>query len=64
MLSRIVRYALVSAANSEKLSQQVNERIGKGWQPFGSPFREWREVCQAIVLSDADEERIRNTSEE
>ncbi len=63
-MTKVVKYALVSASSSEKLEQQVNERIAKGWQPFGSPFREGREICQALVLFAVDEKRIRKTSDD
>lgn len=63
-MPKTARYALLAAPSSTELEPLVNKRIASRWQLYGCPFEQGAMVCQAMILSAADEKRIRKTSDD
>lgn len=47
------QYAILSAPNAQELQNQVNERLARGWEPYGSPFVEKGIYFQAVTYRPA-----------
>jgi hypothetical protein len=50
---KIAQYQTVSALDPRALDKSVNELLGNGWQPYGSPYALKNGVCQAMVTDKA-----------
>lgn len=44
-----MQYFLVSATTAQELSDKVNERLARNWEPIGSPFTEKGTFYQALI---------------
>jgi hypothetical protein len=51
-----MQYYLLSASSPDTLSSQINERLGRGWQLYGSPFTyqtpNGNLIAQAMIYGD------------
>lgn len=48
-----MQYAILSASNAQDLSEQVNQRLSRGWVLYGSPFTEKGSYLQAMTYIQA-----------
>jgi len=48
-----MQYAILSASNAQELSEQVNQRLSRGWVLYGSPFTEKGVYLQAMTYIQA-----------
>ena len=55
-------YEILVDDNPKKLSGWVNDRIQRGWEPFGGPFGVNGQVCQAMILPPEAGKRVRKES--
>jgi len=49
MSKEITHYKLVGGFNSDELSNNINEAIKEGWQPYEQPFIILDEIVQPCV---------------
>ena len=48
-----MQYAILSASNAQELSDQVNQRLSRGWTLYSNPFTEKGVYYQALTYSQA-----------
>ena len=60
--STVQKYDIVESDSRENLIEQVQSKISDGWQPLGAPFYLNGSMHQAIVWTEASEERVPSTS--
>jgi hypothetical protein len=46
-----MQYAILSAASAQELTDQVNQRLSRGWVLYSNPFTEKGLYYQALTYS-------------
>jgi hypothetical protein len=56
-VSTVLKYDIIGSDNTELLVRHVQSKISEGWQPLGAPFYLNGSMFQAMVWTEASEER-------
>jgi hypothetical protein len=62
-MDKVLRYDVVEASSIDRLVATVQLRIGSGWQPLSGPFYLSGSHFQAMVWTEASEQRATTAAE-